>query len=157
MTETYPDVEGGCRTWLRTLPAVTSVVDQRVWFAVPDDADEDDYPLVLVQRVGGGDDPSEAVVDQCMLQLTVVGARRGKAVAAALALTLRAELKAIRAATAWGSDVVCHRASVESMIPTIDPGDSRPRYNLTVMTVATSGSLSGDTYLVTETPDYLVL
>lgn len=138
MTETYPDVEGGCRTWLRTLPAVTSVVDQRVWFAVPDDADEDDYPLVLVQRVGGGDDPSEAVVDQCMLQLTVVGERRGKAAAASLALAIRGQFKAIRGPVAWGTGVTCWRATVESMIPTIDPGDSRPRYNLTVAVTAVS-------------------
>ncbi len=138
MSDTLPvDPEGDFRTWLRSLASVQAVVGGAVkprgWFQVPDDADETDYPLVTVERIGGTDDTSDAAIDTPLFQVTVVGERRGKQVAASLAATIRSELRALRWAppTTWGASL--HLGSnVESSAYLADPIDSRPRYVLTV-------------------------
>lgn len=132
MTDLLPDTEGGCRTWLRSLATVTTHVAQRVFFAVPDDADETDYPLITVSRVGGGPDTSDAPIDAAVLQLKVHGTRRGKTVARTIAGVLWSEFRGIEGPLTWSSGIQCHGAAVESMIYMEDPVDSRPSYTLTV-------------------------
>ncbi len=141
MSETFPtDPEGDLRTWLRSLPDVQAVVLQRVFFQVPDDAEEEDYPLVTVQRIGGAGDTSDAAIDSVLLQIDVVGARRGKQVAGELATVIREKLRALQwaAPTAWGASLVIG-VSVESVVSTTDPSDSRPRYVLTVTALLAAG------------------
>lgn len=134
MTTVLPDAEGGCRTWLRSLSAVTALVEQRVFFAVPDDTDDDDYPLVTVQRVAGAMDASEVPLDAAILQLTCIGRRRDKASATSLASAVRVAVADLREPTVWGTDV-CLGAVEESTVFTVDPVDGRPRYSVTVQAI----------------------
>lgn len=130
-----PDAEGGCRTWLRSLPSVSALVGARVFFAAPDNAEDDDYPMVTVSRVGGTLDTGEAPLDVALLQLTCIGPRRDKASATALANAVRGEVAGLRDPVPWGPTDVCLGASEESTIFTVDPSDGRPRYSVTVAAV----------------------
>lgn len=138
--ESYPDTEGACRTWLRTKASLTAVVAQRIFFGVPDDAAESDFPLITIQRISGGEDSSEAPLDVATLQIDVWGNLRGKAAIATLANSVQAEFKDVRSATAFDGSVVCLGAVVENRAFMVDPEDQRPRYSLTVQVVTRSGT-----------------
>lgn len=129
-TVALPDVEGGCRTWLRSLSSVTALVSNRIWFALPDDVTDDDFPCVTVQRVGGSM-PTEAPADHALLQITVIGPRRDKATTSAVERAVRAEIADLREPTVWSSTATCLGGTEESSIFTVDPLDSRPRYSIT--------------------------
>lgn len=137
VADAFPDTEGACRAWLRATSSVTALVGSRSFFSVPDDADEDDYPMVTVERVGGGEDGSEAAIDVAVLQLKIHGKRRGKAAAHAIKSAIRSELRAIRSPVAWTPTVTCYGAHVESDLYLQDPQDRRPAYVLTVTVTAT--------------------
>lgn len=138
--EAFPDTEGACRTWLRTKTTLTAVVAQRIFFGVPDDASETDFPLITVQRLGGGGDASEAPLDVASLQIDCWGNLRGKAVVLALANAVRSEINELRTATAWDGTVTCLGATVENISFMVDPEDQRPRYSLTVQAVTRTGA-----------------
>lgn len=134
MPETLPDVEGGVRDYLRT----QNVCAGRVYFGVPTGTVT--YPLCTVQRVGGGDDGSEAPIDGALIQIDVWGrvdaaGHTDKAEARTAANAVRAALYAIRGRTALNASCIAYGAAVEADLWAPDPTD-RGRYSLTVLVTA---------------------
>lgn len=130
----YPDIEGALRDHLRT----AGVCAGRVYFGIPDS--DPTYPLATVQRVGGGDDLSEAPIDLALMQITVWGRQDArlhtdKAEARAEANKVRDALYAIRRATALTASVIAYGAAVESDLWAPDPSD-RGRYVITALVTA---------------------
>lgn len=141
----FPDVEGGMVAYLKTLPAVTVLLGNTgaVYFGVPTDADEDDYPLVTVVRVGGGQETGqEAPVDVSLVQLDVWGKLRMKrecwlvTAQVAKAVTLIGDTGVPTQLTAG---VLGFGGEVESSLFLPDPGTLRPRYVLTATITALAG------------------
>lgn len=132
---TWPDVEGAVRAWLRADTGVQAVVDRRVFFGVPQDPAR--YPLVTIQRVGGGNDPSADVpIDQAVLQVDVWGNPRRKDEAHRALAAVRTALERIRGNTRLDAGTVAFGADVESVAFFPDPADDRPRYTATVLVTA---------------------
>lgn len=138
MTVEWPDVEGGIRDYLRGHTDVAAAVGARVFFGVPD---EPTFPLVAVRRVGGGDDTSEAPIDQALIQLDCWGgvdaAGHGKkAEADTVRRAVRQALYEIRGATALNASTVAYGAAVTSDVFLPDPNNDRPRYAVTALVTA---------------------
>lgn len=136
--EVFPDVEGALRTWLRAQPEVAARYGTRVFFGIPDSPT---WPLLVVGRVGGGEDVSEAPLDLPMVQLDCWGrldtAGHGdKASCAADKNAVRSALSRIRAVTELADGEVAFGAEVVSDLWSPDPDDKRPRYVLTVRLAA---------------------
>jgi len=132
----WPDVEGAVRDHLRADVGVSALVGQRVFFGVPLAADGTvaaQMPCVTVRRVGGGDDPSDAPVDQALIQIDCWASSRNKASAAAVMAAVRNALTEIR--TAVVGSTVLYGAVVESVIWAPDPADL-PRYAVTALVTA---------------------
>jgi hypothetical protein len=132
----FPDVEGAVREYLMAQGSVNALGSG--FFAIPD---KPTFPLFVVSRVGGGDDTSEAVIDQALIQIDVWGPTRaeqrgGKATTTAMALAIRSVLRAIRGLTALNATVSAYGAEVISMVTPPDPRSDRPRYALTVAVTA---------------------
>lgn len=130
--EDMPDIEGGVRDHLRSYSPVTALVGQRVHFGVPDNAT---WPLITVQRVGGGDDPSEAPIDLPLVQIDCWGAERNKTQARAVANAVRKWARSVRGATALNADCIAYGVRVEADLWAPDPAD-RPRYSITALVTA---------------------
>lgn len=140
--EQFPDVEGALRTWLRTQPSLTALVGQRVFFGVPKGATEATFPLVTIQRVGGGADTSTAPIDRALLQIDCHGSidasgNGRKAEATALVNTVRALLHSIEN-TSLTATCRALGVTVESVIWLPDPDNDRPRYSVTAEVIAIS-------------------
>ena len=131
-TVTLPDVEGGIRDALRADTGMDALVDGRVFFGVPENAT---WPLVTVQRVGGGDDPGEAPIDLALVQIDCWGAMRNKSQAWAAAAAVRSWAQSVRRATALNTEVTAYSVTVESVLWAPDPAD-RPRYSVTALVMA---------------------
>lgn len=121
------DIEGGVRDHLREDTAVAALVGTRVFFGVPENAT---WPLITVQRVGGGDDSGDAPLDQPLVQIACWGAMRNKSQARAVADAVRAWARSIRRATDLNTEVTAYGAVVESDLWAPDDTD-RPRYVIT--------------------------
>lgn len=135
----WPDVEGACKTRLRG----RTPVGNRVFFGIPKSADETDYPLIVVTRVGGGADLSDAPVDVALIQFDVWGrldasGNGDKAGATAVVNTLRAELEAMGTDQPIVAGTQLHGANVESVLWLPDPDNARPRYAVTAEVTAVS-------------------
>lgn len=128
---TWPDVEGLVRDWLRADAGVAAIVGARVFFGVPKGATESTFPLVTVQRFGGGQADGEAPLDVALLQIDCWGTiSRGngvKSVATALVNSVRAALDAV----GTDSAAALAGANVESVVWLPDPDNDRPRYAVT--------------------------
>lgn len=140
---TWPDPEGAVRTRLRADAGVTAIVGQRVFFGIPKDADESTFPLVVVSRVGGGQDGSDAPVDVALLQVDCWGSidasgNGRKAEAQALVNSARAALEAMGIDQPIVAGTQLHGANVESVLWLPDPDNARPRYALTAEVTAVS-------------------
>ena len=139
MSDSYPDVEGALRSWLRT-----ELGTQRVFFGLPKQVTESSFPLVVLTRVGGGDEAGDAAVDQATLQLDCWGsidAASGygkKSTATALKNSVRSALNSLANGADLTAAVRCLGASVESDVWVPDPDDDRPRYVLTATITAIS-------------------
>ena len=143
MSDSFPDVEGAVRTWLKTKPAVTAIVSTRVFFGVPKGAVEATFPLVTVTRVGGGDSDSDAPDDNALIQLDCWGSISDagfgdKAGCRTLANKVRAECKAVTGSQTLATGVDAGGMNVVSDIWLPDPANDRPRYSLTVEVAAIS-------------------
>ena len=142
MTDVYADVEGALRTWLRTRPAITDLVAQRVFFGIPKQATETSFPMIVLSRVGGGDEAGDAAIDTATIQFDCYGsidASSGygkKYTATELKNALRSELNTIAGDVALTATVNCLGAAVESDVWLPDTDDDRPRYVITA-TVST--------------------
>lgn len=138
-----PDVEGGVRTFLRANAGVSAIVGTHVFFGVPRKATEDTFPLVIVQRVGGGDDPSEVPIDVALVQIDCWGGiddsgNGKKAEAASLLNAVRNAFFAIRGRTALSPTVDAAGITVQSVVWLPDPANDRPRYSVTAEVTAIS-------------------
>lgn len=135
----WPDVEGALRTWLRADAPLTALVGARVFFGVPRKATDSSYPLVTVQRVGGGQDLSEVPIDRALIQFDVWGTDAesgGKARAWAVVNALRSRLETMRDRTVLNPEVDAFGAEVLSVVWSPDPADDRPRYSVTAEVTA---------------------
>lgn len=135
----WPDVEGATRTWLRNHAAVTAVVGARVFFGIP--KKDPTFPLVTVQRVGGGADPSDAPVDRALIQVDCWGGidasgNGKKAEATAVVNAVRTALEAVGTDLTAISGVTLHGATVESVLWLPEQGNDRPRYTVTAEVAA---------------------
>jgi hypothetical protein len=130
------DIEGAVRDALRANAGVSALVGQRVHFGVPTNAT---WPLITVQRVGGGDDPGEAPLDLPLVQIDCWGAERNKSQARAVADAVRAWARTVRRATALNTEVKAYGVAVESDLWAPDPTD-RPRYAITASVTARSAT-----------------
>lgn len=128
MTVEWPDTEGAVRDYLRGHTDVTAQVGTRVFFSIPD---QPTWPLVVVRRVAGGDDTSEAPLDQAVIQIDCWAAGRNKQQATDVVNAVRQALYELRGATALNDDVVGYGARIDSIVFLPDPADDRPRYALT--------------------------
>ena len=139
--EAFPDVEGAFRDYLRAETQVTAIVGNRAFFGVPVNAGESSYPMLVVSRVGGGDDPSADVpMDQALVQIDAWGEVDGKGFGdktscRALANAVRRACRKIRSATTQ-SGVILYGAVVQSDLWLPDPDTRRPRYAITVVVTA---------------------
>jgi hypothetical protein len=132
---TWPDVEGAVKDYL-----VSEVASARgAYYAVPVGAlgTPSMFPMLIVQRVGGGQDPSEAPVDLALMQITVIGRERDKEGCWNTTSETRDALAAIRGNTPIRSDVMAYGAEVESVVYSPDT-DGRPRYVVTAMVTASA-------------------
>lgn len=89
MSDTFGDAEGAIVSYLR---ATTTAFGTRVFLAL---AGATVYPVCRVGRVGGGDDPSDAPLDQALLQIDVYGRVRQLAEAESARQEIRSALKAL--------------------------------------------------------------
>jgi hypothetical protein len=121
------DIEGAVRDALRADAAVSALVGQRVHFGVPSSPE---WPLITVQRVGGGDDPGDAPIDRPLVQIDCYGAERNKTQARAIADAVRDWARSIRRATDLNAEVAAYGIDVESDLWAPDAAD-RPRYVIT--------------------------
>jgi hypothetical protein len=142
ITEVWPDVEGAMRTWLRNHTAVSAIVGARVFFGVPKKSPR--FPLVTVQRVGGGDDlGTDAPLDIALLQIDCWGeiddsGNGVKSGATALVNAVRTALRAVGSDTLLTTGVTAHGVNVESVLWLPDPDNDRPRYSVTAEVTAIS-------------------
>jgi hypothetical protein len=138
---TWPDVEGAVRTRLRgQTPA-----GNRVFFGIPKDARDESWPLIVVSRVGGGADQSDAPVDVALIQLDCWGTLSAegigdKAGATALVNSARAALEAMGTDQPIVAGTQLHGANVESVLWLPDPDNDRPRYVVTAEVTAVAVS-----------------
>jgi len=139
--QTMPDVEGGLRTYLRANTDLAALIGTRCYFGIPD---APVFPLVVVRRVGGGDDIGDAPIEQALVQIdcwgdfTADGVHGNKAQAEAVRRCVRGILFGLTAhgATHLDSATVCYGAVVLSDIWLPDPDDDRPRYSISAQITA---------------------
>lgn len=132
MTTQWPDVEGALVDYLKTHVTSNAFlgIPNGVWKA------PDKFPLITVQRVGGGQDPSEVPLDLALMQIDVWGRGRDKAGCWNVVATVRDVLATIRGHTLLRSDVVAYGAEVNNVVYAPDAADGRPRYVITTQVVA---------------------
>lgn len=133
--ELYPDVEGAVRALLRANTGVAALVSTRVFFGVPRNAEEVDYPLVTVSRVGGGQAPGPTPLDVALIQVDVWGkflasGPGDKAGATAVLNAVRSALDVTQSVTPLtGHQILGAESGTVIWLP--DPDTDRPRYTLT--------------------------
>lgn len=133
--ETLPDVEGALRDHLRTVPEITELVGQRVFFGIPDGQTQ--WPVITVARAGGVEDESEAPIDQALITISCWGAERNKAQAWAVAAAVCGWARTVRRATDLTEEVVAYGITVDGPLWEPDNTD-RPRYVITASVMARS-------------------
>lgn len=143
MTTEFPDTEGAVRAYLRSHSDVSAIVGTRVFFGVPDSPT---FPLIVVARVGGFDETSEAPLDQALVQIDSFGDLHpdtlnhpNKAQATAVNLAVRQALYDLRQPTVvdlTDTSVRLCGALIQSDLYRPDPGDGRPRYIVTTQITA---------------------
>lgn len=128
------DPEGAMRDYLRADAGVAALFGTRVLFGYSGDV----WPQAIVTRVGGGDDGSEAPIDQPLLQIEVAGSLKNKTITTAAKNAVRVALRSLRGGTRPDEDrdTVLDGASVIGDVWLPDPATDRPRYILTVAVTA---------------------
>jgi hypothetical protein len=140
--DTWPDVEGALRTYLRADTDLAATVGQRVYFAVPRDSKdgtfESKFPCVKITRLGGGQDPSQVPIDQALVQFDVYGKKSdepggGRGPTTIAMNALRKALSKAQGKTRLDPTTVTWDVDVRSVSFVSLPADDRPRFVLTVM------------------------
>lgn len=132
--ETFADVEGGLRTWLRTQPLITAQVSTRVFFGIPDLVT---FPIITVQRVGGGEQDSGAPIDDALIQFDCWGSGSNKVQAWA---TTKALIDTLRNMTPQLLDTGIYGFGVSGItwFFSPDPDSGQARYVVTALVTARS-------------------
>lgn len=148
MSDDFPDVEGGLRTYLRAdagVIAATATVgsEASVWFGIPKGATEAYYPMAVVFLVTATDDTSDAPLDIPLVQIDCWGSLHpngngDKASATALVNAVRSALHAVRGRTVLAPGITAFGFNVESAAWLPDPDNDRPRYAITAEGAAIS-------------------
>lgn len=133
ITKTYPDVEGALRTWFRAVTDITTLVDGRTFFAIPQNTQ---WPLIVVSLIGGGPQRAEPPVLQALVQIDCWGPPRadGKAqkdVAAAVMTKVVSVLESLASGVDLDESTQALGASVQSVIWLPDPDTNQARYVVT--------------------------
>lgn len=139
MSTTYPDSEGITRDALKADTDVTAIAGNRVFFGIPKRAVEATYPMVVVFRVGGGQAPGDAPLDDALVQIDCWGSLDAqgnglKAQCTALVNAVRSSLEAM--GTEKRIAGVELGVNVESVLWLPDPDNARPRYSITAEVAA---------------------
>jgi hypothetical protein len=141
MSETFPDVEGAIRQYLRDDQTLVDLLNgRRIFFAVPDSPT---WPLITVSRVGGGDLGDDSPLDVALISLDVwgdidAGGRPRKIETTEVVNTMRSALQRIRGRTAVTADVDLFGVNVVSTVYAPDPDNGRPHYAVTAEVTAIS-------------------
>jgi hypothetical protein len=96
VSDTYvagPDVEGAVKDYLRQAAEVTATACGTRTFLAPDDPE---FPYNRVWRIGGGEDTSNAPIDQALIQIDVFGQVRQLAEADTVRRGIRAALRRLQ-------------------------------------------------------------
>ena len=131
----FPDTEDAMKAYLKADSGVSAIVGSRVFFGSPKQGAT--LPYVVLARIGGGDDGSEAPIDNAVLNLSCWG--RSKEEAFNTANAVRKALRTIRRRT-LASGVNLHGAIVDTLLWSPDPQDDTPRYIVTTRVTATAAA-----------------
>lgn len=131
--EVLPDMEAAMRRYLRADTGLAALVGNRVFYDIPTDTA---FPLVVVSRVGGGDDNGEAPVDLAVMRFAVWGNLNARAATNATVNALRSALRSIRGSTLLASGVRAFGATVDTVLYQPDPETGRPRFIVTARVTA---------------------
>lgn len=130
MTTTIPDVEGAIRDWLRQQPAITALVDNRVFFGVSGDV----FPQITVRLIDGRMDLSEAPISGDLIQFDCWGPKPGtgnaKSIATAVKNTLIGVLWDLRSGTTLVTGTLCLGVYNISAIWLPDPQSNQAVYRV---------------------------
>jgi hypothetical protein len=121
------DAEGAVRAWARANAAIAAAFTGGIYFGPPEGTVM--FPLVRLQRVGGGPVPGDTPLDDAAISFLVWGS--SKAQAAAAVMVLASEVQSMTCGTAMGSGAVGLGARVTlGPVWSPDPDTDRPRYLL---------------------------
>lgn len=119
------DAEGAVRAWARANSAIAAAFTGGIYFGPPEGTVT--FPLVRVQRIGGGPVPGDTPLDDAAMSFLVWGS--AKAQAATAAMVLVSEIESMPCGTAMGSGAVGLGARVTlGPVWSPDPDTDRPRY-----------------------------
>lgn len=125
------DIEGGWKAWLRARAGFTTVFGNRAFLRADAKAA---YPQLVITRIGGGDDTSEANIETALVQFDVWGELNDRHGCHQAKSAVRTELRSICGGTTLlnaGCAVLgLPRVLDDRFLP--DPSTNRPRYVLTV-------------------------
>jgi hypothetical protein len=126
-TKTLVDAEGAVRAWARANTAIAAAFTGGIYFGPPEGSVT--FPLVRLQRVGGGPVSGDTPLDDAAISFLVWGSN--KAQAAAAVMVLASEVESFLCGTAMGSGAVGLGARVTlGPVWSSDPDTDRPRYVL---------------------------
>lgn len=131
----FPDTEAAMKAFLKADAGVAALVGTRVFFGSPKQGAT--LPCIVLTRIGGGDDGSEAAIDQAVLNFSCWG--RSKEEAFDVANAVRKAQRSIRRRT-LASGVDLHGAIVDTVLWSPDPQDDTPRYIVTTRVTATAAA-----------------
>lgn len=136
LTRLYVDIEGPLRDWLRTQPDLLAFLGApRVYIGIPNGVT---FPLVNLQRVGGGPDGSDTNVENPLIQVDCWGRTGSRPNAAALA-ALVASVFASQTRTPLPNGPVLLGARVTlGPLWRPDPANDAPRYQVDVQLTVTA-------------------
>lgn len=136
----YPDVEGAVKAWLPTVSEVAAMVDDRVFFSVPD---QTSWPLIVVTQVAFGPDSAATPTStpwiqfDCWAEPTPSATKLRKKQAGDLALVVCGALDSLKAGTVV-NDTHFLWARVLSSLPEPNPATNQARYVVTAEVSATA-------------------
>lgn len=126
---TFVDAEAAAKAWARADSAIAAVAGQRVFLGVNNNAP---FPQLVVERSGGGPQPSEAPLDDARIQFSCWAASRRAA--AELAYTVMSQAESMTGSTPMGDEAVGKgaRTVLGPLYVTSDADEKAGRYRYVV-------------------------
>jgi hypothetical protein len=123
-----PDVLGDLRTWLRTLPSLSSLTGNRAFFAFPANAT---FPAIRIYRSGGAMQPGETPIRDPRITIEIASSDPSQNAAIGRASdVLEGELHVLQGPI--GASTFVSNAQVNTAYDSPDPVDDMPRKFLDV-------------------------